>query len=1778
MSLRRTHIALLVFVLLAAMVPDMIHVARAGSGDTLAGRVFRDIDFSGDQNGLEAGEVGVTVTVTDALGTAASTVSGAGGDWTLALDDLDAGPYRVEFSGWGSFLHSGPIKPAPSGTVVNGGAVQFGPSGDVRIDLGLVNPAHYCDSAAEVVTTCFLGGDATIGGPAVISMTASSGTTSPASNDGTQDTPYTEQANMSVVGPVKGLAHSQNLQVVFAGAHTKRHTAFPNGPDDVGPDRIWVMDTTTGSGARVFYTAEAGDDAHDYTNLLVDETVWDAVGRTGWGDLELSEDETVLYAVNLFDRSIHVIPLVTAGDTVSAGAATTLPFASADTDCSNGDWVPGGLLAHDGTLYASVTCTAQTSGLRSDLEGFIYAIDGAGASTQKATFGLDYTGRGKAGSALSIPANGSDFLPWVPAVSDIDPGVNGSLYPQPWIMDMEILTNGEMVVGVADRGGDQFGNDPQNTPGGGKGISVGDTLRLTSNLDGTWSAPGDVDSFYDSERYPLAGAIIHAETSLGSIGYLHGSSEIVINAYDPPPVQGEVWNAGHTVKLSNQSWESGGFISMSTVDGSRQRSTTLFLIDEPRTFGKTAGVGDIELACDAAPIQIGDFVWIDADADGIQDPSEAGVDGVSVELWKDGSLVDTTTTANGGEYLFDDLLPQMDYEVRIPASQTGAGEALDGYRATTADAGADGIDSDGMTTLDGQIALITTGVAGDNDHTIDFGYVVTGPMSLGDLVFNDTNNNGMKDVTESGIDGVVVDLYLDSAGDGVDVDLETPIATDTTDGGGLYLFTGLDADTYVVVIRASNFDTGEILDGWISSTGNDPAPDPDTDVGDDDNGPDATAGGIASAPVTLTENGEPDTDVDGDDTDGNLTVDFGVWQPAAIGDRVFFDTDGDGIQDDGEVGVAEVTVTLLDEDLVEYASTTTDEDGDYLFDGLTPGDWTVVFTAPDGTDLTLQGEGTDPALDSDADPQTGRTAVVNLSPGERDLTVDAGLVTEPGVLSLGNLVWDDVNNDGVRDVGEPGVQGVVVDLSLDGTVIATTTTDADGLYLFSELDPGDYVVIIRGDNFATGEVLDGWESSTGGDPATDPDDDVDDDDNGPDATADGIASLPVTLTVGGEPTSEDGDANSNLTVDFGVWRPAAIGDRVFDDTNADGIQDAGEDGVADVVVVLLDENLDEVATTTTDANGDYLFDDLVPGDYTVEFTPPPGSNLTQQGAGTDPALDSDADSTTGRTDPITLDAGERDLTVDAGIVPVPGVVSVGDRVWLDLNRDGVQDDGEPGVAGVTVMLFDAADPTTSIGTTATDTDGRYVFTDLPAASYLVKFTPPTGYVITTQDAGADDAADSDADPDTGLTSATGPLALGEQDLTLDAGMWQPVSLGDTVFWDLDRDGVQDDGEPGAEGVLVWLLDGDGNPIEVASEGGVIDLGTVTDANGSYSFTGLPPGDYIVMFDPSPIGAALTTQDAGTDDTVDSDADPTTGRTAATSLEGGDHDPTLDAGLLPASIGDTVFLDEDGDGIQDDGEPGVPDVPVTLIDGDGDVIDTTVTDEDGKYIFDGLLPGDYIVEIDPPSDMIISPPDQGGDDDLDSDADPTSGRTPVVQIGEPADITNVDFGLIPVPNLVLTKNLADDVLVAGAEAVYQIVITNDSRFPTSGPVTVVDNLPSALAYVRTETLDWLCALDGTAVRCVFDEVIGAGTSVTLRIVTLVDPSAIGDIANTATVTVSGVESETADNEDDAVGTVEPAPSGELPATGSPAQHLAVLAAAMLAAGAWLLGDRGGEAEG
>jgi protocatechuate 3,4-dioxygenase beta subunit len=998
---------------------------------------------------------------------------------------------------------------------------------------------------------------------------------------------------------------------------------------------------------------------------------------------------------------------------------------------------------------------------------------------------------------------------------------------------------------------------------------------------------------------------------------------------------------------------------------------------------------------------IGDRVWIDsngASGNGIQDPGEPGLAGVSVQLWYDANadgVIDTqygsTATTDAAGYYYFDGLPAGIYEVRVTAGTTG-------YNQT----------GDPDDTLDAKTTAPIVLAPGDVYVNADFGYRSTGSTgTIGDTVWIDSNRNNTVDTGEPRLAGVTVALIKDSDGDGTWDAGEPIIATDITDESGQYAFSGLPiadgtgADDYLVWVNDSNNVLGELA--------------PVYDVRDGASQGNPTTGVVTGLEISAV------TNLDGTAV---TNADF-AYAPSGhdstegmIGDTIFLDRDAGNDFDPGE-GLEGVQVELYNNTGQLLGRTTTNENGQYFFGGLAAGTYTVKVVT-----TTLPGGGAN--LTNTVDPDTASPgnsqSSVTIAGGGINLNQDFGYrpVSPQAANTISGTVWQDTNADGTLSGEAVRFQNVTVVLyadtngngALDGgdKVVGTTTTDGSGNYSFGNLPNGSYLVDVTDDN----NVLNGlWKS------------------NGPNAGADNNSQVdPYLVNVSGGVT--------NSTGDFGYYDiPAAVSNFVWNDVNGNGLQDGGEPGISGVEVILTvtyPNGAQVLLKTTTDGSGFYKFDNLLLDEnfngttadgsteptFIINITPPAGYEFSPANVGANDAIDSDGNGTD-----VTVTEGQTNDTYDFGLM---GSGTIGNVVWLDENGNGIQDVGEAGISNVTVELWNS-NHTTLLDTTVTDAHGGYKFEGLLPGTYQVDVlnsSLPTGLVQSAIPGGTGDSINK-ADPYT-IT-----LAAGGEDLTADFGYnWAPATditgntntgaIGDRVWIDADGDGIQDPEEAGLSGVTVQLwYDSNADGVIDAQYGGNV----TTNATGNYIFDGLPAGIYEVR---------ITAGTTGYNQTGDPDHYAATGANDAKTtkpiiLGPGDVFVNADFGYQPVSnagvIGDYVWFDANRDGLQA-GEAGIPGVTVALVkdlNGNGvwdsgePIIATDTTDAAGLYAFPGLPTtdgdgtDDYLVWVND-TDNVLGTMDPTFDrDGLGSPASGVVSGTDIAAVKDlaPGTTSDVDFG-------------------------------------------------------------------------------------------------------------------------------------------------------------------------
>ena len=425
--------------------------------------------------------------------------------------------------------------------------------------------------------------------------------------------------------------------------------------------------------------------------------------------------------------------------------------------------------------------------------------------------------------------------------------------------------------------------------------------------------------------------------------------------------------------------------------------------------------------------------------------------------------------------------------------------------------------------------------------------------------------------------------------------------------------------------------------------------------------------------------------------------------------------------------------------------------------------------------------------------------------------------------------------------------------------------------------------------------------------------------------------------------------------------------------------------------------------------------------------------------------------------------------------------------------------------GVTLRLLDAdgkpvKDDSGADITTKTDADGNYLFNRLPLGSYKVEVVPGDAKVDGT------DVNLSDYKQTYGYGSSTDHTQVGQGKLVtpsaieltaaapnatkVDFGFVKSASVGDYVWFDANKDGLQDSDEPALPGITATIVDASGNPVVDASGHPVSAV--TTGADGKYKFENLLPGDYKVSFQ-APAGYEATTSGAGDDRGADSN-----GTESAVSLAQGQDDMTVDYGLVGTGvIGDQLFVDvnQNGGSGPDAGDKVLPNVKVTLTwTGPGGITRTfeTVTDADGKYRFENLLPGEYKVSVDPETllkaepllDVLTHSP--SGDVDAKSVAseDVKADKEKLAQAfklsasvtltGEKNQNLDQDWGFgVSADTAILKAITTPDEqaqesfeFIPGAKVTYTLTLTNNGPGAATG-VTAVDQLPSGVSFVSAQ---------------------------------------------------------------------------------------------------------------
>ena len=991
--------------------------------------------------------------------------------------------------------------------------------------------------------------------------------------------------------------------------------------------------------------------------------------------------------------------------------------------------------------------------------------------------------------------------------------------------------------------------------------------NVTFRIDAGNSGQGKAPDVKVAEAFPAGTTFVSAESHLCTSGYTSGVPGECSTGGAAGTFDGTTWKLGDMLAGQHASLYVTVTLDQGT-DGKTLENTASFV--NPPEYDQNPNNNSAKASI-SVKHRLSGKVYYDANDSSSYTDGEEGFKDITVELLRpDGSVVATTTTDADGNYSFT-RLAAGDYTVKV----TKAGAIADLTQTEDPDA-----------TKDSTSGTVTLNAGNPVQENINFGYVKK--HSISGTVYLDQNRDKTKDGGDIAQSGVTVKL-VDASG--------AVVATTTTDADGNYSFTGLNDGTYTVQVDKT---------GPLAST----------EQTEDPSG----NGDSRSQAITFTRS-DPDV----------TNVNFGYAEDYTVSGTVYYDKDRSETLNNGEPGFNGVTVKLLGEDGSVVATTTTQADGTYSFAKLPAGKYTVKVEPSDLLKKLEQTE--DP--DGTKDNTSGVVQVGHDNPSVKN--VNFGYATN---YTIKGTIYRDADRSETLEDGEKLYQGVTVDLlDASGNVVATTTTDAHGAYAFTNLEEGTYKVRVRKEgpiaDLVQTEDPDGTKDNTSGD---------------------------ITLELN-DPIKEN--------VNFGYISDNSISGTIYRDDNRSNSHNGGEAGYPAQTVQLLDKDGQVIATTTTDANGNYSFDNLPDGTYSVK--------VVKDGALTDLEQTEDPDGTKDSTsEPIVLNEDNpTKKNVNFGYVPDYFIKGT---IYRDGNRSGALDAGEKLYEGVTVNLVDADG--TVVATTTTDADGSYSFDKLPAGTYSVTVV---------QD-GPIAGLEQTGDPDATKDNASEPITLNNDNPSttdVNFGYIADNSLSGTVYRDDSRNGDQDGTEPGYSGVTVQLLDASGNVVAT----------TTTDANGTYSFSKLPDGTYSVK-------VVKDGELADTEQTEDPDA---TKDNASEPVTLGEDNPTkghIDFGYVPDySIHGLVYRDGDRNETHGAGEKGYANQTVELRDKDGKVVATTTTDANGAYSFSKLPAGDYTVKV--VKDGALTDLDQT--EDPDSTKDSASG---VISLSnDHRTETDVNFGYI-----------------------------------------------------------------------------------------------------------------------------------------------------------------------
>lgn len=634
---------------------------------------------------------------------------------------------------------------------------------------------------------------------------------------------------------------------------------------------------------------------------------------------------------------------------------------------------------------------------------------------------------------------------------------------------------------------------------------------------------------------------------------------------------------------------------------------------------------------------------------------------------------------------------------------------------------------------------------------------------------------------------------------------------------------------------------------------------------------------------------------------------IGLMEGLIIEGVCFLDENNNGFYDEGEKPLPGVEMRLARQsNNVMLQNVESGEDGKYHFVGQRGSTFTIRATLPKGYVFTVAAEGENANQFAPNGDKTERRLT--------DITIENGGYRKImlGAVKFGSIsgrVYFDKNFSSDWESGEPlGNDHYVMLWNAHGEKIATQKADKNGLFSFTDLTPGEYYLTMKPER--------GYAFTALGH------------NNVMQTLADGTGkSRAVTVGMG--------EAVKNAGI--GMIVPAIVSGTVFADDNDNGLQDAGEKGLSGTVVRLMNEK-GEAFSATLDESGAYRFNAVLPGAYHLEYELPEHGVFAAVVDGGNTVA---SESNVGKSAAFTVKSGD---SWEASLCGALLLSDISGMAYADSNGSSFMDADENAVQGMVIMLI----PTRAdlpVLTSATGTDGRFAFSDLRPDTYTLRVTCPDRYVLSR------------------LSDVEMPVAIGEatQDVTFQLQMgtqWHEQMLGCVIpaswtgeaWLDENWDGVRGADEAPANGEKIELRD--------AVTGKTV-FTVVTDDNGVFTIDGIAPGEYELVY---PLDEGnLQPKDGSCDFTLNNDV-MTNGRVTIRQDEA--KSGTNLCVVRTTEIGGKVWLE------QYSGVSPVKGAKLHLLDASGNAIAEYITGEDGEYVFKGLMPNDYAIDVTIPAGYVL----------------------------------------------------------------------------------------------------------------------------------------------------------------------------------------------------------------